>query len=231
MTASETQLLWAEFGDRLRGFIARRVANEADAEDILQEVFLRIHQRRDSVQHADRLGAWLFQVTRNAIADHYRGPARRRELVAGTTFELAVDQHDNAAHAVEAERESAQAQQELAACLRPMVKRLPAHYREAIVLVELEGLTQRDAAERLGLSVSGMKSRVQRGRRALKAMLQDCCRVHVDAGGRIIDYEGRIGSCTTCDDQGQGRSIRPSPRATRSPSCVTTSKENRRQPR
>lgn len=199
MVASETQLLWAEFGDRLRGFIARRVANEADVDDILQEVFLRIHQHLNSVQRADRLGAWLFQITRNAIADHYRGPARRRELAADTTFELTVDERDNAVNTAEAERESAQAQQELAACLRPMVLRLPPHYRAAVSLVDLEGLTQRKAAERLGLSVSGMKSRVQRGRRALKAMLHDCCRVQLDAGGRINDYEARAGSCLASD--------------------------------
>lgn len=194
--ASETQLLWAEFGDRLRSFISRRVANEADAADILQEVFLRIHQRLDSVQRADRHGAWLFQITRNAITDHYRAAGRRRELAAGTTFEPAAGVRDDAVQAAEAELESVRAQQELAACLRPMVLRLPAHYREAVVLVDLEGLTQRDAAERLGLSVSGMKSRVQRGRRALKAMLQDCCRVQLDAGGRVTDYEVRSGSCT-----------------------------------
>lgn len=143
MVASETQLLWAEFGDRLRGFIARRVANEADVDDILQEVFLRLHQHLNSVQRADRLGAWLFQITRNAIADHYRGPARRRELAADTTFELTVDERDNAVNTAEAERESAQAQQELATCLRPMVLRLPPRYRAAVSLVDLEGLTQR----------------------------------------------------------------------------------------
>lgn len=201
---SETQLLWTEFGNRLQGFISRRVANEADAEDILQEVFLRIHQRLDSVQHADRLGAWLFQITRNAITDHYRGAGRRLELAVGTTFEPTADVRDDAVQAAEAELESAWAQQELAACLRPMVSRLPAHYREAVSLVDLDGLTQRKAAERLGLSVSGMKSRVQRGRRALRAMLQDCCRVQMDAGGRITDYKVRSGSCTkrACRCQG-----------------------------
>lgn len=196
--ASEAQLLWAEFGDRLRGFIARRVANEADADDILQEVFLRLHQHLNSVRRADRLGAWLFQITRNAIADHYRAPARRRELAVGASFELTVDEHDVAVPAVAAERDSAQAQQELASCLRPMVLRLPPHYREAVSLVDLDGLTQRKAAERVGLSESGMKSRVQRGRRALKTMLHDCCRVQLDAGGRITDYEARAGSCRTC---------------------------------
>ncbi len=82
--ANETDLLWTEFGDRLRGFIVRRVRNEADAEDILQEVFLRIHQRVDSIQHTERVGAWLFQVTRNAIVDYYRAPRRRRSMIVAS---------------------------------------------------------------------------------------------------------------------------------------------------
>lgn len=201
MTANDSQLHWTEFGDSLRRFIVRRVASEADAEDILQDVFLRFHQRRDSVQHADRLGAWLFQITRNAIIDYYRAPVRRRELAAGSSLELTADQHGHTAHEAELDGDPAQAQAELASCLRPMIAQLPAHYREAVALVDLAGLTQRSAAEQLGLSVSGMKSRVQRGRSALRAILQDCCRVHLDATGRVVDYESRAGSCGGSDSE------------------------------
>lgn len=191
------QQIWAEFGHQLRGFITRRVDNAADADDILQEVFLRIHQHRDSVQQADRLGAWLFQVTRNAIADHYRAPVRRREVIAGASadLELAASGHDDGAHEEEAAREADQANRELATCLRPIIERLPEIYREAVVLADLDGLTQREVAERLGLSVSGAKSRVQRGRQAIKAMLQECCQIQVDAGGRVTGYEVQSSSC------------------------------------
>lgn len=195
MIANESQHLWAEFGDSLRRFIVRRVASEADAEDILQDVFLRFHQRRDTVQHADRLGAWLFQITRNAIIDYYRAPSRRRELAAGSSLELTADEHGHTVHEEELDGDPRQAQAELASCLRPMIAQLPAHYREAVALVDLAGLTQGAAAEQLGLSVSGMKSRVQRGRRALRTILQECCRVHLDAAGRVVDYETRAGSC------------------------------------
>jgi RNA polymerase sigma-70 factor (ECF subfamily) len=191
------QQIWAEFGHQLRGFITRRVDNVADADDILQDVFLRIHQHRDSVQRADRLGAWLFQVTRNAIADHYRAPERRREVVAGASADLELVATDltDGAHEEEAERDAEQANRELANCLRPIIERLPEIYREAVVLADLEGITQREVADRLGLSVSGAKSRVQRGRQAIKGMLQDCCRIQVDAGGRITGYEVQTSSC------------------------------------
>lgn len=191
---NEMERLWMEFSDRLRAFIAHRVANEADVDDILQEVYLRIHRRADSVQHPDRLVGWLFQVTRNAIIDHYRLSARRREVTA-----VYPAMHADEVFLYDDTKTSAdQAQQELASCLRPMVNQLPAHYREAITLVELRGTTQREAAERLGLSVSGMKSRVQRGRRVLREMLQDCCEVHHDARGEIMEYQPREDSCASC---------------------------------
>ncbi len=86
-----TQVIWTEFGERLRGFIARRVGNEADADDVLQEVFLRIHRYHGTVERDDRLVPWLFQVTRNAIADFHRAPERRRELPAGVAGDLDFD--------------------------------------------------------------------------------------------------------------------------------------------
>jgi RNA polymerase sigma-70 factor (ECF subfamily) len=93
---------------------------------------------------------------------------------------------------------SAPVYEELATCLMPMLDRLPQTYREAVVLAELDGLTQREAAEQLGLSLSGAKSRVQRGRKALRLMLDECCHVQLDAGGRPMDYSVRDGSCNGC---------------------------------
>ena len=197
---TDTQQIWSEFGDRLRAFIARRVASEADAEDILQDVFLRIHRHAGSVEHHERLVSWLFQVTRNAIADYYRAPGRRRELLAGTPQVLDRDS-DQAMNRVEViDDDSPETRRELAACLGPMVARLPPLYRDAVELVDLEGLPQHKAAARSGITVSGMKSRVQRGRQALKGLLDACCHIDLDAGGRITDYQPRDGGCGPCAD-------------------------------
>jgi RNA polymerase sigma-70 factor (ECF subfamily) len=200
--SSDTQLIWNEFGDRLRLFIARRVGSQADAEDILQEVFLRVHQYAGGVSRSERLPSWLFQVTRNAIADYYRSPARREqpESVAGA---LAIERMELLAPEAPLDLDSAQTRQELASCLRPMVERLPPLYREAVTLVDLAGLPQTAAAAQQGLSVSGMKSRVQRGRRALKGILVDCCPVQFDAGGRIVDFDRPGPGCTVCADSGE----------------------------
>jgi RNA polymerase sigma-70 factor (ECF subfamily) len=206
--SNETEQIWYEFHDRLRAFIARRVDNQADGEDILQDVFLRVHQSLHTLNRSDRLASWLFQVTRNAIADYYRAPERRREIPTDFTLETDADMAnvygDIGTDPLDSDAHRAEVLEELSSCLRPMTQHLPAHYRDAISLVELEGLTQREAAERLGLSVSGMKSRVQRGRQMLKHMLHDCCQIQLGPDGRIADYESQASACVHCTAQLNG---------------------------
>ncbi len=194
----ETQQIWAEFAPRLRGFIARRVESDADVEDILQEVFLRVHRHAAGVEQRERLASWLFQITRNAIADYYRAPARRREIAAGAPADLELTSAPAWAEVTDRDGEPPAVRRELATCLRPMVERLPARYGDALRLIDLDGLPQHEAAVRAGLSVSGMKSRVQRGRQALQQALHECCRIELDAAGRVADYEPRGPHCASC---------------------------------
>src|SRR5215213_6684038 len=175
MPGRDTQQIWTEFGGRLRAFIGRRVDSEADADDILQDVFLRIHRHAGTVKRHERLVSWLFQVTRNAIADYYREPVRRRELPMGATPDLEATRHHAQDGVDDADIASPAVRHELAACLAPMMEQLPPLYREAVRVVDLEGLPQQEAAARARITVSGMKSRVQRGRQALQSLLNACC--------------------------------------------------------
>lgn len=198
--AAGTEQIWAEFGDRLHAFIRRRVGSAADADDILQDVFLRIHRHADAVEHQERLVSWLFQVTRNTITDYYRAPVRRRELPAGAPPDLEQAAAHGGAWGEDGDEATGQAGRELAHCLRPMLSRLPPHYREAVTLIDLDGLSQQAAARQAGLSLSGMKSRVQRGRRALEQVMHECCLIDLDTGGRVMDYHQRGEGCGTCAD-------------------------------
>jgi RNA polymerase sigma-70 factor (ECF subfamily) len=168
----------------LSAFVLRRVGDPADAEDIVQDVLVRALAHRDSLRDHGKLRSWLFSITRNAIVDHYR--ARRPTEPLPPDLRVDTDEPDRAAV------------RELSQCLVSMADSLPAPYREALVLSELEGLRQREIAERLGLSLSGAKSRVQRARRLLATNLLECCRVELDAAGRIQDYHGR-GGCSQCE--------------------------------
>jgi RNA polymerase sigma-70 factor, ECF subfamily len=196
VTTSAAEALWHELRDRLRSFIARRVRSPQDAEDILQEVMLRIHRHSGDLEHTDRVASWAYRITANSIADHYRRPARR-ELASGQAMDIA-EPAGAAATTVWVEPDSAELRAELADCLAPLTARLPELYREALDVTEFQGITQAEAAGRLGLSVSGMKARIQRGRKQLKDLLLDCCEVELDRRGGVIGYRSKRGSCATC---------------------------------
>jgi RNA polymerase sigma-70 factor, ECF subfamily len=188
--------VWLDLHDRLRRFIARRVRSPQDAEDILQDVMLRIHRHRGDLEHADRVASWVYRIAANSIADHYRRPARR-ELASGQATDIAEPAGAAAATAL-AEPDSAELRAELADCLAPLTARLPQRYREALDVTEFQGMTQTAAARRMGLSVSGMKARVQRGREQLRDLLLDCCDVELDRRGGVTAYRSKRGSCATC---------------------------------
>lgn len=160
-----------------------RVRDRAAAEDIVQDVLTRAYVHRDTLRDHRNLGEWLYQIARNAIIDHYRKRRPTEELPAG----LADQEPDT----------SGEAERELARCLTFFVEELPTHYRQAVILAELRGLTQRKVASKLGLSVFGAKSRVQRARRMLEVMLLECCRLEFDARGGVVGYEPK-GNCEAC---------------------------------
>lgn len=198
-----TEELWQLMHDGLRAFIAKRVNDQGHVDDILQDVFMRVHQQIDSVNDPRRLVSWIYQITRNAIIDHYRKPGRQREVPSGLNTELEVINEVSEASTATHPGDAAEPRAELAACLRPMIERLSQDYREAITLVEINGLTQQAAATQMGISLSGMKSRVQRGRARLKEMLNDCCLIEHDRRGGVVDYRSRTVACDSCVDHKQ----------------------------
>lgn len=196
---AETKEIWSQMHQRLLSYIRGRVATPHDAEDILQDVFVRIHANLGDVRDTQNITTWVYQITRNAIIDYYRQRAKAAAAIktlaeeAPGTAQLSDDRDPQTGP--ESEPSTV-----LAGCMEPLVKRLPEPYRRAVTLTELDGLTQRDAAERLGLSLSGMKSRVGRGRGKLKELLLGCCNVELDPRGSIVDYEQRSGrTCGGCD--------------------------------
>lgn len=166
--------IWKRYHGRLRGFIHQRVRNEADADDILQDVFGKIPIGQDRLENREKLEAWVFRVTRRTIIDHFRRLVSSRRASSGTP-EIAETLPTPTVSC------------DLAACLRPMLEATRDQDREALQLTELEGMTQEGLAARLGLSLTGAKSRVQRPRRQLKEALLACCR---------LDYVPRRSPCS-----------------------------------
>ena len=180
---SQTEYIWTEYHDKLLGFIQHRVQNRADAEDILQDVFIRVQLRIDTVRESSSIGSWLYQITRNAIIDYYRTHKPHVELPETL---------------IAPERDTETARQEIEDCMPPLIKNLPDSYREAVMLSEIEGLPQKQIAEKQGLSLSGAKSRIQRGRAMIKDMLNHCCRFEIDHRGTMVDYQTNDSASKNC---------------------------------
>lgn len=171
---SDLPLLWAEHRSRLRSYIAQRVRDPSVADDILQDVFLKAHLSLHTLKSRGSVTAWLYRIAANAIADYYRG-LRPFEVVPE---ELAAPEPEPDYLG------------ELALCLQPLIDDLPEAYRLALMLSEIEGQTLKDVAATLGLSLSGAKSRVQRGRVKLRERIMECCNIEIERGA-IVGYELR----------------------------------------
>lgn len=176
--------IWHEFAVKLGQFIRARVTDPATAEDILQDVFVKIQARLGQLEDPAKLQGWLYLIARNAIIDHYRTRKETTEVPESLPAELPEDDTE---------------MQGLKASFRRMIYSLPEPYRYALVLTEFEGLTQKELSERLGISLSGAKSRVQRGREQLKVMLHECCTFEFDRRGKVIECQPRANrGCQEC---------------------------------
>ena len=179
-----TEQVWDTYQIPIKHFILKYMHNEAIAEDILQDIFLKIHIHIEALHDEEKLQSWLYQIARHTIYDYYRSQKVVQALPE--IFDMPE------------ELEQEGAEQTLLPCLKDMIDQLPVLYRDALLLTEYQGLTQRELAERLHLSFSGAKSRVQRGREMLKQKLLTCCHFVLDRRGGIIEYHPRNDSCLTC---------------------------------
>jgi RNA polymerase sigma-70 factor (ECF subfamily) len=186
--APSTDQVWAQLSEDLRRFIRSRVPDTHVADDLLQETFVRIHRNIGTLQQTDRLAAWVYQIARNVLHDHYRQKS-------GASVAL-LDE----VPAVEDEK------RRLRACadqwFGQIVQHLPDKYRDAVQLSEIEGLSHQEVADRLGLSLPAAKSRIQRGRIMLKGILDQCCVFHFDRRGNLMDYDPKPDRtvCLDCND-------------------------------
>lgn len=170
------EYIWREFSDRLLYFIQRKVSDVDDAEDILQNVFIKIQKSINQLKDDTKLKSWLFQIANHTIIDYYRRPQTEYNMDYELKQFVTEDDEENA-------------NQDIASYLQDFIVLVPEKYRQVMVMYEFQGLKHKEIAEQLNISVSASKSRLQRGRQKLKALLEDCCRFEIDKYGNIVDYE------------------------------------------
>lgn len=179
----EAEEAWRRFAARVLAFLESKVASREEAEDLLQEVFVRLHTGLCCLEDWPSLEKWIWRVARNLVIDHYRSRRRTAELDEELESPWAMPdiEEDPAAR--------------LAFSLRETVEGLEEPHRGALLLTEYEGLTQAEYARREGISLAAAKSRVLRARETLRDSLLACCHFELDAVGQVMHYEKRCASC------------------------------------
>jgi RNA polymerase sigma-70 factor (ECF subfamily) len=178
-----TEKIWTEFSLALKKFIFSKVKNKAVTDDILQEVFIKIHLHKNELQKKEQLKSWLFSIANNSTQDYFR----KKELVLpnkpeeNTQEETSKDTHNPSD------------------CLIPLILALPKKYKEALLLSEIKGIKQQAVAEQLGISLSAAKSRIQRGRDLLKKGFVNCCDYQLDEKGFLKGENKNVEDCKVCN--------------------------------
>lgn len=184
--------LWEEFHRELHAFLRTRVESDAVAEDILQTAFLRAHRSLLAGVLPEQPRAWLFQIVRNLTRDAHRARLKERKLAEEVAAEAAAEPGPIS------ESDEREVSAVVARTLPVFIEGLEPAYRDALRMTELEGLTQAEAAEQSGVTLSGMKSRVQRGRKKLLDSLKRCCEFELDARNRMVGCAPRTGPGDCC---------------------------------
>ncbi|OIQ27767.1 MAG: hypothetical protein BM564_11860 [Bacteroidetes bacterium MedPE-SWsnd-G2] len=166
-----TKDIWDTFHEELYGFIKSRVNDDELSKDLLQEVFVKIHNKVDSLEQKDKLASWVYQITRNTIIDYYRS----KKMNSLEEFDIAEKQEE--------------IPQDFSNCLRPFIEDLSQSDKDIIEQTAFKQMSQKEYAELHGLTYSAAKSRLQRARKKLKTAFVDCCKLQSDVYGNIIDSE------------------------------------------
>jgi RNA polymerase sigma-70 factor, ECF subfamily len=184
--------IYTQFHRALLSFIRSRIRSREDAEDILQNVFIKISTNVNTLSNEEKLRSWIFTITRNSIIDYYRKRGTHKKVEVSEEIEdLILDEH------------APDSTQGLEECIGAMITLLPDEYREIVVDAELKGISQKDLAEKYNMAYPSMRSRVQRGRERLKQLFYNCCHIETDSMGNVLSAHGKAGCegpCNPCSD-------------------------------
>ncbi|HEU5289525.1 MAG TPA: sigma-70 family RNA polymerase sigma factor [Cyclobacteriaceae bacterium] len=174
MNLSEISI-WNQTQNKLKSFVFRYTKDRALTDDIIQDVFLKVHSRLGQLKESDKLIGWIFQITRNTITDYFRSKGKT------------INVND-----IDWEVENNSLNDCVVTCLQDMMTTLPEKYRNALELTELNNLSQLELAKKLNISYSGAKSRVQRARQMLKEKMDAAYQIKFDSYGNVIVCEDRV---------------------------------------
>ncbi len=183
--------IWDEYRTSLKAFLHFKVSNEADVEDLLQDILIKTHQHLHTVRSEKAIKSWLFQIASHTITDYYRRNAKVKHIDWDDPFfsDVKGDIVTNTGKKDNQEGTHEETKQELAQCIEPFVHALSKDNNQLLTAIELEGRSQKDYAAEKGIPYSTIKSRVKKARSELRKVFDDCCHMQLDNQGNLMDYE------------------------------------------
>ena len=179
----EIEKVWGEYQVALKSFLHTKVSNEADVDDLLQEVLIKTYHSFHTIKESTSVRSWLFQVANNTVIDFYRKNKRTKALDEQADWHLEDENH---------------ARSQLSNCILPFINELPEEQANLLKAIDIDNMSQKEHAEQLGISYSTLKSRVQKSRHSLKAVFDQCCHFSIDKRGNLFDYEEKPFGCNPC---------------------------------
>jgi RNA polymerase sigma-70 factor (ECF subfamily) len=180
----EVTTIYKEFHSELLRYVKSKVRSREDAEDILQNVFIKISSNLNKLTEDVKIKSWLFTITRNTIIDYYRTNANKKKVAIGEQLFESDDPDPTKG---------------LDQCINSMISLLPEEYRMIIIDSEITGIKQKDLADKYGIAYPSMRSRVQRGRDRLKQLFYNCCHIETDKLGNIIEAKRKSDCAGPCN--------------------------------
>jgi RNA polymerase sigma-70 factor, ECF subfamily len=174
----EVALNWNNVQNELKGFVFKRVKDKALTEDIVHDVFLKVQGKIQQLKDTDKVFGWIYQITRNTIVDHYRKESKL--LNPGE-----IDWESNPPNFNEC----------VSGVIAELIPTLPDKYRIPLEMTEIQNMSQLDVAEKLNLTYSAAKTRVQRARQMLRDKIDEVLIVKTDGYGNVILCKDRKYGC------------------------------------
>ncbi|WP_289045865.1 sigma-70 family RNA polymerase sigma factor [uncultured Olleya sp.] len=177
----DTQDIWKLHADDIKYFIFSKVKDEVITEDLLQETFIKVHTKLNTLKEEDKLKSWVFSIARYTVLDYFRS----KKIVYKTTEEDFVFEEQKLEH-TEAD------------CLPGIIKSLPKKYRDPLFLSDIKGLKQQQIANQLNLALPTVKSQIQRGRKMIVQGFVDCCDFVINDQGFLVGEVKDKADCKMC---------------------------------
>ncbi len=187
--------IYDQYYQKVRRFILHMVRNDWVADDLVQETFIRVNNNLPDLRDPAKLQAWIFRIAHNICRDYFREQGKfanqGREEVSGDVLPSG-----------ESTSQKKLEQGQMRSCVFGLVNRLPESLRSVLILADVSEFNQKEIAEILGISLENVKIRLHRGRKKLKALLEEHCVFEVD--------ERNVLTCQPDTPSGYNLFIKPS---------------------